>query len=326
MARLNIGILGTGNIAGAMAETVNKLGGEIKPYAVASRTPGKARTFAGKWHFEKAYGSYEELAADSAVDLVYIATPHSEHYANAKLCMEHGKPVLVEKAFTGNAKQAEELLAMSKEKNLLAAEAIWPRYMPSRRIIKGLLDDGSIGEARELEAEFSAVINDVRRMYDPALCGGALLDLGVYAMTTASIYFGDDISSMESTCQKYRTGVDAIDEIAINYRNGRKARLRCSMLDGPQNRAKIIGTKGYIEWRSLNNPYDIKVYDSEGRLQREAELPPQITGYEYEVLACKDALEKGFIECADMPHSEILTIMEQMDTLRGQWGVKYPFE
>ena len=138
---LKVGILGAGNIAGSMAEALNELQKEGKAcaYAVASRSQEKALEFARKWNITRAYSSYEELASDPEVDLIYIATPHSLHYEQAKLCMEHGKNVLVEKAFTANARQAEELFAMAEEKKVFITEAIWTRYMPSREIITGLL-------------------------------------------------------------------------------------------------------------------------------------------------------------------------------------------
>ena len=204
---LKVGILGAGNIAGSMAEALNELQKEGKAcaYAVASRSQEKALEFARKWNITRAYSSYEELASDPEVDLIYIATPHSLHYVQAKLCMEHGKNVLVEKAFTANARQAEELFAMAEEKKVFITEAIWTRYMPSREIITGLLREGVIGTPQILEAEFSVQNYENPRMHDPMLCGGALLDLGVYVLTTASMYFGDHIVKTQSSCEKYPT-------------------------------------------------------------------------------------------------------------------------
>lgn len=326
MAKLNVGIMGAGGIATCMATALNGLGGEVKAYAIASRSLEKAEAFAEKWHVEKAYGSYEDLAADPEVDLIYIATPHSEHYQNAKLCMSHGRNVLVEKSFTANVKQAEELMELAREKNVFLTEAIWTRYMPSRQIITDLMNSGIIGEVTEAEAELSAPISHIQRMYDPMLCGGALLDLGVYALTTASLYLGDDVVDTKSTCKIYKTGVDDTDEITLTYRDGKIAKLRCSITDRSRSEANLFGTKGRITWKNLTNPCDIEVYDLQGNLQKKVDLPEQINGYEYEVLACKEALEKGWKECPAMPHEETLVIMGQMDALRASWGVKYPFE
>lgn len=326
MKQINMAILGAGNIAQQMAVAVNGLQNQVRAYAVASRRLEKAEAFAREWHFQKAYGSYEELAADSEVDLVYIATPHAMHYDNARLCVEHGKAVLVEKAFTANAAQARELIRLAEEKKVFLTEAIWTRYMPGRQIVESLLAQGVIGETISLEAEFSVPLSHKQRMYDPALAGGALLDLGMYCLTFASMYFGDEIAGVTSQAEKLDTGVDAMDDIYYTYVDGKKAHLRTSMITGPVNRGEIKGTQGRIEVDTLNNFTAIRVYDNAGNLLQEPEIPVQINGYEYEVLACVRAMEAGNLECEEMPHSETIEIMEQMDRLRREWGVVYPFE
>ncbi|MDE6673536.1 MAG: Gfo/Idh/MocA family oxidoreductase [Acetatifactor sp.] len=323
---MNMAILGAGNIARQMAVAVNGLQSQVRAYAVASRSLEKAEAFAREWHFQKAYGSYEELAADPEVDLIYIATPHAMHYDNARLCAEHGKAVLVEKAFTANAAQTRELIRFAEEKKVFLTEAIWTRYMPGRQIVEKLLAQGVIGEPISLEAEFSVPLSHKQRMYDPALAGGALLDLGMYCLTFASMYFGDEIAEVTSRVEKLDTGVDAVDDIYYTYADGKKAHLRTSMVTGPVNRGEIKGTQGRIEVDTLNNFTAIRVYDNAGNLLQEPEIPAQINGYEYEVLACVRALETGTLECEEMPHSETIEIMEQMDRLRREWGVVYPFE
>ena len=326
MRQINMAILGAGNIARQMAVAVNGLQSQVRAYAVASRSLEKAEAFAREWHFQKAYGSYEELAADPEVDLIYIATPHAMHYDNARLCAEHGKAVLVEKAFTANAAQTRELIRFAEEKKVFLTEAIWTRYMPGRQIVEKLLAQGVIGEPISLEAEFSVPLSHKQRMYDPALAGGALLDLGMYCLTFASMYFGDEIAEVTSRVEKLDTGVDAVDDIYYTYADGKKAHLRTSMVTGPVNRGEIKGTQGRIEVDTLNNFTAIRVYDNAGNLLQEPEIPAQINGYEYEVLACVRALETGTLECEEMPHSETIEIMEQMDRLRREWGVVYPFE
>lgn len=326
MKQINMAILGAGNIARQMAVAVNGLQSQVRAYAVASRSLEKAEAFAREWHFQKAYGSYEELAADPEVDLVYIATPHAMHYDNARLCVEQGKAVLVEKAFTANAAQARELIRLAEEKKVFLTEAIWTRYMPGRQIVESLLAQGVIGEPISLEAEFSVPLSHKQRMYDPALAGGALLDLGMYCLTFASMYFGDEIAEVTSRAEKLDTGVDAMDDIYYTYVDGKKAHLRTSMITGPVNRGEIKGTQGRIEVDTLNNFTAIRVYDNAGNLLQEPEIPAQINGYEYEVLACVRAMEAENLECEEMPHSETIEIMEQMDRLRREWGVAYPFE
>lgn len=319
-------IIGTGKIAGHMAAALNGLQGEVPAYAVASRNLEKAREFAREWHFEKAYGSYEELVEDAEVDLVYVATPHAMHYENTKLCLEHGKNVLVEKAFTANRKQAIELVGLAREKSLLLAEAMWTRYMPGRKMVEDLLEQGAIGMPTLLEADFSVPISHIERLHSPELAGGALLDLGVYTLTFASMFFGDEMESVQTTCEKYDTEVDATDHMILKYPDGRKAVLRTSMVEGPVNEGKIVGTKGYLRVENLNNFSKIESYDLEGNLKETYYPPKQINGYEYEVLACKRALSEGKTECPEMPLEETLRIMGWMDSLRKKWGVIYPFE
>ncbi len=326
MKRINMAILGAGNIARQMATAINGLQEQVCAWAVASRSLEKAQAFAREWHFRKAYGSYEELAADPDVDLIYVATPHAMHYDHARLCVEHGKAVLVEKAFTANAAQARKLIRLAEERKVFLTEAIWTRYIPGRQLVEQLLADRVIGEPISLEAEFSVPLSHIQRMYDPALAGGALLDLGMYCLTFASMFFGDEIAEAASRCEKLETGVDATDDIEYTYRDSKKARLRTSMVTGPVNRGVIWGTEGRIEVDTLNNFSSIRVYDGLGRLRQEPKLPSQINGYEYEVLACIRAMEAGALECEEMPHDETVEIMEQMDRLRREWGVVYPFE
>lgn len=326
MKKYNIGIIGAGNIATFMAAAINGCSDRAVAYAVASRDLGKAKAFAQKYHFQKAYGSYEELAADPNVDLVYIATPHSHHYEHAKLCVEHGVPVLVEKAFTGNVRQAKELITLAEEKKVFLTEAIWTRYIPAQNIIREVMDSGVLGDIQSLYAEFSVPLSHIQRMYDPNLAGGALLDLGMYALTFASMYFGDNIVSIETTCEKYETGVDATDDIVYTYANGKTAHLRTSFVQGPINEGKIFGTNGYLYASDLNNYSSIKRFDNEGNLVETYKIPAQINGYEYELLASLDAIERGELECTEMLHSETIEIMRQMDELRARWNVVYPFD
>lgn len=325
MSRFNMAIMGAGNIASQMAKAINGLE-EVNAYAIASRDLKKAQEFAKKYNFDKAYGTYEEMVRDEEIDLIYIATPHSEHCKNAKLCIEHNKAVLVEKAFTANAYQAKEIIKMAEEKGVFLAEAMWTRYMPGRQMIQNIIESGKIGEVDSVEADFSVPISNVPRLNDPALAGGALLDLGIYTLTFASMFLGNDIASVKSRCIKYKTGVDATDFIEFTYNDGKQAFLRTSMVSGSRNEGRINGTAGYIEVFNLNSLEKINVYDLNGQL-KETLIPPQIVnGYEYEVIESKKVIEEGKSECSMMTHAETIIIMKQMDELRKSWGVKYPFE
>ncbi|MDE6622432.1 MAG: Gfo/Idh/MocA family oxidoreductase [Lachnospiraceae bacterium] len=320
-----IGIMGTGRMAGVMAGTIKKMK-SVKCHGVASRDEERAQKFANEYGIKVAYTSYEEMLLDSKLDLIYIATPHSEHYANMKLCIENGKSVLCEKAFTANAKQAEEILDLAKEKGVFVAEAMWVRYMPMLTTIKGILSSGIIGEPTMLTANLGYNISNKKRLTDPALAGGALLDLGVYTLNFAAMMFGKEIEKMESTCILTSSGVDASESITITYKDGKMAVLNCTMNGVSDRRGVIYGPKGYMVIENINNFASVTVYDDNYKAVKTVNAPKQITGYEYEVYSCMEAIEKGGKECWEMPHDETIRIMKQMDALRAQWGVVYPFE
>jgi len=317
--------LGAGNIAHVTAPAMVGLQ-EIECYAVASRSPEKARAFAEAFGFQKAYGSYEEMLRDPEVELVYVATPHSHHYEHMMLCLEHGKGVLCEKAFTMNADQARKIQAYSQSHNLFAAEAIWTRYMPSRAMIGELLASGIIGRPNTLTANLSYVIHNKPRLYEPALAGGALLDIGVYGINFALMHFGTDIQRVESAVQMTPSGVDGMETITIFYRDGRMAVLTHSLYARSDRKGIIHGDKGYLVVENINNPQSIAVYDLEDKLIASYRVPEQINGYEYEFRECAEAIRSGKTQSASMPLADTVYVMEFMDKLRKQWGLVYPQE
>lgn len=325
LGKFNVGIMGTGNIASIMADTINKMK-NVRLYGVASREKVKADVFAGKHGCKKAYGSYEGLAADKKVELIYIATPHSEHFANAKMCMEYGKPVLCEKAFTANASQAEELVKISRDKGVFLAEAIWTRYMPMLTTIREVVGSGVIGEPKTLTANLGYVIDQVPRLKDPALAGGALLDVGVYPLNFALMIFGYNIGRISSSCTYTESGVDEQNSITLQYLDGKVAQLNSSMVSLSDRKGIIYGTKGFIIVENINNFSSISVYDSSYRRVAVYKCPKQISGYEYEVEASIKAIRSRKTECEQMPHSETVRVMKIMDALRKEWGIVYPFE
>ena len=325
MGKIKFGILATGNIANSMAKAVQNLE-ETECYAAASRTYEKAKDFADKWGFQKAYGSYEELVNDSEVDLIYVASPHSHHYEHAKLCLEHGKHVLLEKAFTVNVSQAEELIALSERKGLLLAEAFWPRYMPTRKMLDDLIAQGTIGEVQAVMADFGAPLSHVERMWNPNLAGGALLDLGVYPINFALQIFQGQVKSIQSDAVMSPQGVDYMNGITLTFDDNRIAVLHSNMLACMGNRGVVYGDKGFIELYEINNPKEIRVFNQNKELTASYPAPEQINGYEYEALACVRAINAGQIECEEMPHSETLRLMKILDTVREQWGFKLPCE
>lgn len=322
---MKIGILGPGNIAEKMAYTINHMK-DAQCYAVASRDLERAKAFAEKFDIPKAYGSYEELAKDPDVELIYIAVPHSHHYMYMKMCLEHGKPVLCEKAFTANAAQAKEILELSKEKGVFVGEAIWTRYMPSKKIIDDAIAAGKIGEVNFVTANLGYNIQHVRRLTDPELAGGALLDVGIYPLSFIAMILGDEVASVTSSCVKTETGVDAQNAIVLTYKNGKMAIAHSGMLGPTEQFGIVYGSKGYLVAENINNVDRVWIYDNERKLVEAIDMPEQITGFEDEVRASMAAIREGKIECEQMPHSEILRMMEQMDSLREAWGIRYPFE
>lgn len=322
---MKIGILGAGHIAGTLAYTMQQLE-EAECYAVASRSLEKAKEFAGKHGFEKAYGSYEEMLSDKEVELVYIATPHSHHYRHMKLCIEAGKHILCEKAFTVNTRQAEEIFRLAKEKNVLVTEAIWTRYMPSRKIINDLLAQGVIGEVKTLTANLDYAISDKERLIRPELAGGALLDVGVYTLNFALMHFGNEISDINSVVHLTETGVDGQNVITLSYEDNRLAVLTSGIYGLSDRQGVFYGSEGWMVIDNINNPLEVKVYNEKRELQKTVSMPEQINGYEYQILETIACIRKGEKECPSMRHEDTLEVMRMMDALRKEWGVCYPGE
>lgn len=325
---MRVGYLGAGNISSQMAATIMRME-EAENFAVAAREYERAQAFAERWGFTRAYGSYEELLADPDVDLVYIALPHSHHYEWTLKAIEAGHHVLCEKAFAANEHQAREMIAAARKRGVLLAEAIWTRYMPSRTIIDNLLAAGAIGDVVTVDANLGYKVDMNRRMTDPALAGGALLDLTVYPLNFASMVLGDDIERIDAHMVPIATGVDGQDSVTLTYADGRMATMFTTMHTMTDRRGLICGTKGFISVENINNPQRIDVYDADGltcSLRESIEVPAQITGYEYEILSCKRAIEEERIECPEMPHDETLAIMRLLDRIRAQFGIVFPFE
>jgi predicted dehydrogenase len=325
---IKLGIIGAGWIADKMAETITGLKNpEVQLYAISSRNLEKAEFFAKTWNVPNAYGSYEEMLQDPEVNLVYVATPHSHHFAHSKMCIEAGKPVLCEKAFTANAREARELIELAHSKKIFITEAIWTRYMPLSRKVMELIKNGEIGRPRMIYASLCYAMENKERILRPDLCGGALLDLGVYCLNFARMFFGTDIVKTDSSCVLGETGMDMYETITFQYADGKMASLVSSAYANCNREGLIVGDDGYIVIDNTNCPASARLFTKDYKL-REVFFPPdnQVTGYEHQVLACKDALEKGLLESPYMPHAETIAIMEEMDALRAEWGVKYPMD
>ncbi len=325
MKQVRFGILSAGNIAGVMASTLSRMRGELVPYAIAARDGQRAGAMAEKYGFEKSYGSYEELVQDENVDIVYVASPHSHHYQHVKLCLSHGKNVLCEKAFTANAAQAKELVALAREKGLFLGEAVWTRFMPFVEKVRELLAQGVIGEVQSVQCGFGQTLTHVERMQEPALAGGALLDLGIYPLTFASLFLGTDVRRVSGTAVLTDKGVDAQNSITVEYAAGKLASLCSCMTGWMPNTGAIGGVKGTILCKDFWMCQEF-VVSVRGEEPYTVECPFEISGYEYEVRAAIKAMDEGKLCCDEMPWEESVRLMEVMDGLREKWGVKFPFE
>ena len=322
---MNIGILGTGNIARIMAETVNLAHG-VKLYAIASRDLKKAESFKKEFNVSKAYGSYLNLLEDENVELVYIATPHSTHFNLIMLSIDHNKPVLCEKSFTTNSALATKALLYAKEKNVFVSEAIWTRYMPSRKKLDEILASKVIGEPYLVEANLGYPIKDVPRITDRNLAGGALLDVGVYPINFSDMVYKEKPIKIEASCTYTNTNVDKTDFITFTYENDKKAILHATIEGLTSRNAYIYGPLGYIKVININNPEQISVFISTLNKTKTYTITEEINGYEYELYEAVKMIKEGKIESESMPHSETIKIMEYMDLIRKQFKIKYPFE
>lgn len=320
------GIMATGWIAEAFADGLQYVTNS-ELVAVGSRTQQAADKFGDQYNVPRRYATYEALVADPDVDVIYIATPHGMHYDNLRLCLDAGKHVLCEKAFTLNAKEAEEMIALARQKKLFLMEAMWTRFLPAVVEIRRLLGDGIIGEVRAFQADFSfpADFDPNGRLFAPELGGGSLLDLGVYPVSFASMLFGEP-EKIVSAAHVGSTHVDVQMSAVMSYPDGKIATAFSSLECSGANRASIQGRLGRIEIdREFFHPERFSVILHEGS-REDYYFPIEHNGYRYEAQEVVDLLEAGELESPIIPLDETLAIMRMMDTMRAQWGVVYPNE
>ncbi len=228
---IKMAILGAGKIARGMVMAAKLVDG-VECYGVASRDLAKARRFADEFGIPMAYGSYEEMVNDPEVQLVYVGTPHSHHYEHTKLCLEHGKHVFCEKAFTVNEKQAAELVVLARERKLFLAEAMKIRFIPLRKTLDQVLAREVIGKPQMLTANLSYAISGIERLVKPELAGGALLDVGSYVLNFAAMAFGTDVAKISGEAVLNEYGVDMQNSITLVYEDGRMAVLNSGAEQG----------------------------------------------------------------------------------------------
>jgi dihydrodiol dehydrogenase / D-xylose 1-dehydrogenase (NADP) len=324
--KIKWGIMGTGNIANNFIKGLSALP-EAELYAVASRSREKSEEFGNKYGAIKMYGSYEELVQDSEVDVIYIATPNTAHKENAVLCLNNGKAVLCEKPFTINAKEAEEVIKLAREKNIFIMEGMWSRFFPVMKTVRKWLEEEVIGELRMVTADFGfrreGPMED--RKVSPNRGGGALLDVGIYPISFSSMIFGSNPKQITGITSIIDTGVDEQSSMLLGYEGGKMAVLSCAINTPTPKEARIIGNKGsiYIPNFSRATTAILTVIDKEPLT---VEVLLEGNGYNYQAAAVMDCLKEGKVESELMPLAESLAIMRIMDNLREQWGIKYPSE
>ena len=322
---MKVGIIGTGWIAAKAALTLKGMD-SCEAYAVGSRRKESAEAFTAQWGIQKSYGSYSELIADPNVDLIYVGTPHSHHYDVTKEAILAGKPCLVEKAFMANARQTKEIIDLAHEHGVFLAEAIWTRYQPAVGIVRKLIADGRIGTPKLITATLGYSMGNKERIMRPDLCGGALLDLGVYVINFVRMFTDSNITMIDGHCVKSDTGMDLTNTITMLLSDGIVANVQSSASCVGDNIGVIAGTEGNIIIDNVNNPQTITVNGPDRIYVETIHVPKQITGYEYQFLACQMALIDGLKEPREMPHVEMLYIMQLMDDLRKKWNVRYPMD
>ncbi|HEY1223182.1 MAG TPA: Gfo/Idh/MocA family oxidoreductase [Acidimicrobiales bacterium] len=312
---LRWGILSTGGIARTFARDLAFVEGSVA-VAVGSRTLESAKRFADDFDIARRYGSYEELVGDPDVEAVYVATPHPLHHDNAILALEHGKHVLVEKSFTMNAREAREVVDVARRQGLFAMEAMWTRFLPGVMAIRELVTRGELGTIVSVEADhgqwFSPDPNF--RLFAPELGGGALLDLGIYPVSFASMILGTP-SRILSMVDPAFTGVDGQTSMLFGYENGAHAVLTCTSLARSPTRASITGEKARIEIEgSFYAATGFDLINRSGATQR-FDFPRLGRGLHYEVQEVARCVRSGLLESPFMPLAETISIMETMDTV-----------
>ena len=320
------GIAGPGNIARKFARDLRVAEG-ARLRAVAGRDMERARAFAGEFGAELCFDDVRALAADPTVDMVYIASPHNAHFAAAKLLLEAGKPVLCEKPMTLNARQARELIALSRSNGVFLMEALWTRFLPVYARVREWLGTGRIGRPQVVSSGFCfpAPRDLSNRCFNPALAGGSLLDLGVYNLAMSQFVLGRKPDRVAATAQLAETGVDELLAASLHYPNGGVAQFVCGF-NSPLDNALVIGGElGFIRVPSQFIRGQEAVLDIGGSLET-VSAPTRGEGFEYQIEEAMRCWRAGEIESPLMPHADTLANHETMDEIRRQISLVYPGE
>lgn len=318
------GILGTGSIAKQFARGLTSVD-DARLVAVGSRAAETADAFGDEFDVAHRHATYEALVADDEVDAIYVSTPHPFHKDNSILCLTHGKAVLCEKPFTVNATEAAALIDVARQEKVFLMEAMWTRYLPAVVRLRELLAEGAIGQVRVVQADFGfrTGVNPAGRLFNLALGGGALLDVGIYSLSFAAMILGADPTQVVSTADIGETGVDEQSAFLLRYEGGELAVLSCAVRTSTAVEVKIFGTDGSI---SVGSPFfkTESLTIKRGSDETREEYPLVGNGYNYEAMEVGNCLREGRKESAIMPLDETLALMQTLDKIRAPWGLTYP--
>ncbi|MBI2503428.1 MAG: Gfo/Idh/MocA family oxidoreductase [Candidatus Latescibacteria bacterium] len=318
------GILGTGSIARKFAEGLAALPA-AQLVAVGSRASATAEAFGAQYKVPRCHASYEALARDPEVEVVYVSTPHILHCENTLLCLGEGKAVLCEKPFAINAAQAGQMIEAARRHQLFLMEAMWTRFLPVMGWVRQRLPE--LGQVRLVSADFGfrAGYNRQSRLFAPELGGGALLDVGIYVLSFASMILGPRPVQLASAACLGESGVDEQTSLLLSYADGAQATLTCAVRTTTPQEARIVGTEGMI---LIESPFWCGTTATlrTGGGQVRAEFLLQGNGYHYEAAEVGRCLRAGEKESPLMPLDETLAIARLMDQARAQWGLRYPME
>ncbi len=325
--KIRWGILATGDIARQFAEDLRTLE-DAELVAVGSRSQESADVFADKHNIPRRHASYQSLAEDPDIDIIYVATPHTLHKENAILCLESGKHVLCEKPLAINAHDAEMMIGCARERKLFLMEAVWTRFFPLMQEIRRLISENVIGQPKILTADFGckADFNPQSRIFDPKMAGGALLDIGIYTLSLSSMIFGEP-SQVMSMAHLGETGVDERSGILLQFPGNEMSVLYSTNRSNTPNEAVISGNCGQIKihsqwWRPTKATLSL-----DGQDGSPLEMPcDDAYGYKYEAEEVMKCIREGKTECEIMPLDETLSVLKTMDTIRKQWNLRYPME
>lgn len=323
--KIRWGILGCGKIASKFASDL-KLVDDALLMAVASRDQKKRETFTRNYGASFSFDTYEALASSNQVDVIYVATPHGFHYEHVMLCLRHKKAVLCEKALALNLRQATEMIELAQQQGVFLMEAFWTKFLPQYKVITELIPAGEIGEVKMIQADFGfrAAVPLAQRLYDPALGGGSLLDIGIYPVFLAISILGKPVE-VRATMKPFDTGVDEQCAITFKFANGEIASLYSTFAADTPVAAVISGTTGRIHMRNRFHNVTATL-----ALVRKDESPNELPvhreegfGYQFEARHVGECLRQGLMESPVMRHRDSLLLMETLDRIRNACGVKY---